>query len=92
MAGSSKYLNADAGIAGPALDAAAVTPSDTADLARAPARGLFVGTGGNVKVDTVGGSTVQFNNVASGTVIPVQVSRVYATPTGSAASNIVALY
>lgn len=77
------------GLSSPAAYAAAVTPSDTVDLT-SEARALFVGTGGNVRVLTVGGDTVTFNAVPAGTTLPVRVKRVYATST--TASNIVALW
>jgi len=51
---------------------------------------LYVGTGGTLKVRTVGGDDVTFVNVPNGTFIPVQVVRVFATGTG--ASNILALW
>ena len=68
---------------------AAVTTSDTANLPN-PARMLWVGGAGNVKVDTVGGSTITFLSVAAGTRLPIQAKKVYAT--GTTATNIVALY
>lgn len=73
----------------PAYDAAAVTPNDAADLPRVPARGLYVGVSGDVKVDMQGGGTVVFKAVPVG-VLNVRVTRVYAT--GTAATNILALY
>ena len=50
---------------------------------------LYVGTGGNLDVQTVGGDNVTFTGVPNGTFIPVQVRKVYAT---SVASNIIALW
>jgi hypothetical protein len=75
--------------------AASVTPSDTAnipDVAGGSNNGcvLFVGTAGNLRVQTVGGDDVTFNNINTGAFIPVQVVRVYAT--GTTASNIIALW
>jgi hypothetical protein len=70
--------------------AAVVTTSDTANLP-VPARMLWIGGAGNVKVDTVGGSTgITILAVAAGTRLPIQVKKVYAT--GTTATNIVALY
>lgn len=71
----------------PAQDAESITPSDTGAIASA--RGLFVGTGGDVKVDMEAGTTITFSNVISGTLLPVKAIRVYST--GTTASNIVAL-
>jgi hypothetical protein len=69
-------------------DAAAVTPSDTNNL-REPSI-IWVGTAGNVKVTTAQGTDVVFTAVPGGTVLPVQVIRVWAT--GTAATNIVRIF
>lgn len=60
-------------------DAAAVTTSDTNNFATASV--IFVGTAGNVRVLTAQGSDVTFTGVLGGSVLPVQVIRVYATNT-----------
>ena len=73
----------------PADNAVAVTPSDSTNLTNT-ARALYIGGAGNVKVDTAGGDTVTFNSVASGSVLPVRVKRVYAT--GTSATNIISVY
>lgn len=71
-----------------ATDAAAVTPSDTNDLAMV-ATALYIGTQGDVVVITlVGGETVTFKAVVGW--LPVIVTRVLAT--GTTASNIVAVW
>lgn len=72
----------------PAWDALAVTPHDTTKLTTY-SKALYVGTGGNVAVLTLKGSTVTFPNVPSGTVLPIRVQRVNSTNT--TASNMVAL-
>ena len=51
---------------------------------------LYVGKTGHVRVLTVGGDVVVFNNVLQGTFIPVQVLRVFETDT--TAENIIALW
>jgi hypothetical protein len=73
--------------------ASAVTPSNNDIL---PPNGgqevgcvLYVGTGGDLDVQTVGGDDVTFTGVPSGTFFPVQVRKVYAT---SVASDIIALW
>ena len=70
-----------------------VTPSDAVDItgstANTPAT-LFVGTGGNIDVITLGGSTLLLKNIADGTFLPIQVTRVKATLT--TASDIVAIF
>lgn len=73
---------------GPATRAAAVTPSDSADLPFNSKR-LHIGTGGTVSVVTVGGDTVTYT-AASGTYLNVRAARVRVT--GTTASNIVAEY
>ena len=73
-----------------------VTPSDSADLSADSANTtdsqkycvLHVGTGGTLKVDTEGGSTITLT-VGSG-FIPISVKRVYST--GTTATPITALY
>ena len=51
---------------------------------------LYVGTGGNVSVEmATGGSGIVFNNVASGQILPIQITQVNQSST--TASNMVAL-
>ena len=74
----------------PARSFVAVSPSDTVDLASG-CIGLYVGTAGAVAVVPVGGSTaVNFVAVPAGTTLKIQCRRVNST--GTAASNIVALF
>ena len=72
-----------------AIKAVAVTPNDSSDLTNAGAV-LYIGVGGDVKVDTVSGDAVTFKNMADGAILAVQVKKVYAT--GTSATDIVALY
>ncbi len=72
----------------PAFNAAAVTLSDTDDLA-VVARALYVGTTGNITLITPNGQTVLFTAVPVG-ILPVMCSRVKST--GTTASTIVALW
>ena len=54
--------------------ALAVTPSDGSDLTGEPFFAVYVGTGGDLKVDmSDGGSAVTLSNVASGQLIPIMV-------------------
>lgn len=75
--------------------ATAVTKSDTDDIV-APTGGpndgcvLYVGTGGILRVLTIGGDDITLKNVPNGSFIPVQVLRVFATTT--TATDIVALW
>ena len=71
----------------------AVTHSDTVDITginpNTPAT-LFVGGGGDVVVITIGGSTLTLKNIADGSFLPIQVTRVKLT--GTTATDIVALF
>lgn len=70
------------------IGGAAVTPSDSSDL-NFVARGLYVGAGGDLKVDFANGDTgVTLYSMPAG-FIPIAVKRVYAT--GTTASYITAL-
>ncbi len=75
--------------------AASVTPSDSANVPSVSGGTnngcvLYVGSAGNLRVQTVGGDDVTFNNINTGAFIPVQIVKVYAT--GTTASNILALW
>lgn len=72
-----------------ATGAFAVTPNDSTNLAQ-PARALWIGGAGNVAVVlNNGGAAVTFQNVPSGSLLPVQAFRVMSTNT--TATNILAL-
>ncbi|WP_342045905.1 spike base protein, RCAP_Rcc01079 family [Bacillus sp. OTU530] len=73
-----------------ATDAAAVTPNDAADLAKIPTKGIYIGVTGDVKVTLSSGNTVTFTALASGTIHPIAVKRVWAI--GTTATNILAVY
>lgn len=81
------YLSADATVS--ARRAAAVTTSD-ATVYDEPTRAIYVGGAGNLRVDMVSGGTVTFTNLMAGTVLPVQVTRIYATST--TATNLINLF
>ncbi|HQS65375.1 hypothetical protein [Acidovorax sp.] len=69
--------------------AAVITASDTERIKAT--RALWVGSAGDVKVDMVGdGQSVVLSGVQVGTLLPIVVTRVYAT--GTTATNLVALY
>ena len=75
----------------PALSAASVTPSDSADLPNY-SRMLYVGVGGSgkdVDVTTINGSRVTFKNVPTG-ILMVQAQKVWAA--GTTATEILALW
>lgn len=70
-----------------------VTPSDSTDItgsnSNTPAT-LFVGVGGNIDVVTLGGSRLLLKNIADGSFLPIQVTRVNAANT--TATDIVAIF
>lgn len=69
---------------------ATITTNDSSNLDSERAE-LYIGTGGHVKVDLSGGSTVILKNVPSGTFLKgIYVDRVYRTST--TARDIVAIY
>lgn len=85
---------ASSGEMNPAGNAVAVVPSDVTDLDQFT-RALYIGAAGNLTVimagETLTSTTVvTFNNVISGTILPIRVRRIKATLT--TASNIVALF
>jgi hypothetical protein len=85
-----QFETLSSGLESPATRAAAVTPSDSTDLATV-ARALYIGGAGNVVLDTAGGDTsVTFTGLAAGTILPVRVARVRSTST--TATSIVALW
>ena len=68
--------------------AQAVTTSDTVNLLNPSV--IYVGATGNIQVTTANGDIVTFTGVPSGSVLPVQVIRVWATLT--TATNMVRIY
>lgn len=70
----------------PAFGACAVSKSDTVNIVDAAGdtrrtRGLYVGGSGNVRVKMADGADVIFYSVPAGTVLPIQIDRVYSTNT-----------
>lgn len=86
---SDKFDQNQPGLESPIEDGASIAPDDVDDLDDVT-RAIWVGTGGNVKVDLKGSGTVTLNNVADGTMLPLRVTKVHATDT--TASNMVALW
>jgi len=70
-------------------NAAAITPSDSADLADVT-QAIYVGGAGVLVVIMQGGQTVTFSGIAAGTVLEVRASRVKAT--GTTATLLLALW
>jgi hypothetical protein len=81
----------DASAQDPACDGHAVTTSDTVDLSTL-STGLWIGGAGsgNLTVTMANGSKLAFAGIAAGTLLPIRVSRVWAT--GTDVTNIVALW
>lgn len=72
-----------------ATSAVEITPDDNNDLAQLGAA-LWIGTGGNLDVELVGGGRVVFKNIQDGTFFPALVKRVYASAT--TCLDIIAVY
>lgn len=72
-----------------AVDAFAVTPSDTVNFTQGIIRGLYIGGAGDVTLIPDSGTAVLFKAVPVGTILPVLCTRVNATAT--TATNIVGL-
>lgn len=66
----------------------AITTNDNANLQNVAV--VYVGVTGNVKVTTANGDIVTFTAVLAGTVIPVQVLRVWQN--GTTATSLVGIY
>ncbi len=74
----------------PALNAMLVTPDDSGELSMIT-RALFIGIGGNIKCILKNDSDpVTFNNIVSGSILPLRVKKVFDTDT--TALNIIGLY
>lgn len=71
-----------------AFDAYAVR-HDSTDFANA-ARALYTGSGGTLKVTTVGGDTVTFVSVPAGSILPVRVARLWSA--GTTVTDCLGLY
>jgi len=80
------YRTADATVS--AYDAAAVTLSDSTELA--PTRALYIGGAGDLKVTMAYGTEVTFSGLSAGSILPIQVTKCFAT--GSTATLVLALY
>lgn len=76
------------GLTSPARSAAAIAPSNAADLAEAT-RALYVGGSGSLRLTMVSGETVDFANAQAGMVYPFRVARVHNT--GTTATGLIAL-
>jgi hypothetical protein len=73
----------------PPEEAAAIAPSDAAPLSHVT-RALYVGVAGDLRLRMLGGGEVTLAGVPAGSLIPIRVTRVFAT--GTTASAIVGLW
>lgn len=85
---SDDFSSHTTGLTSPARAAFAITPADGVSFA-APARGLYVGTGGSIRVRMVSGDVVDFANAQGGMVYPLRVDQVMAS--GTSATGIIGL-
>lgn len=87
--GTNLHKSKSSGLDSPAEFGAAITPHNSNELAYYT-RGIYVGSTGDVKVTTVGGSTITFVGVPTGVILPVRAKIVFAT--GTTATSLVALW
>jgi hypothetical protein len=73
---------------GPSWGAKAISPSDNDDL-QYWMRGVYVGGAGDLKVTMFDGSTVTFESVPAGSVLPIYIKKIHST--GTTATKIVGL-
>jgi hypothetical protein len=67
-----------------------ITPSDTVNLQNVAV--VYVGGAGDIKVTTANGDVVTFVGLVAGSVLPVQVLRVWAAGSGTTATSLVGIY
>lgn len=87
MTAQDNYPNFNSTI--PASSAYTATLSNTDELPIV-SRGIYVGTGGDVKVTLVGTGTVTFVAVPTGATLGVRAKQIWST--GTTASNLIVLY
>lgn len=76
------------GLESPATGAAQISPSDVTDLATV-SRALHAADSGSVQVTMLDGNVVTLT-IAAGSILPVRVTRIWAT--GTTATGLVALF
>jgi hypothetical protein len=74
----------------PATGAAAVVQSDSVNITTTKA--IWVGAAGTLKVTMLNGTAVTFTGINAGTLMPLQVTRIWDTGTSIADANLIALY
>jgi len=83
------YEGTSPGLTSPAIDGENVTPSDSAALNNVT-RAVYVGSGGALRAEFISGREVTFQALPTGAILPLRVSRIFAT--GTTASGLVALW
>jgi hypothetical protein len=67
--------------------------SDSVDLLDKAPKGVWIQTGGTLKVDLMGGTTIEIESVPDDTFIDwLRIKRIYATATGTEVSNVTGIY
>ena len=77
------------GLSSPATQAFSVSPHDTNELSNVT-RAIYVGSGGDIVLVTVGGDTVTLVGVLGGAIYPVRAKIIKST--GPTATSLVGLY
>lgn len=85
---TNKFEGRSRSLTGSASDGFAITPNDAADLSEV-ARAIYVGTAGDITVILASDSELEFKNVSSGTILPIQTKAVKTT--GTTATDIIGL-
>lgn len=83
------WANTQPSATSPAREGIAVDISSTDHTLTTPARALWVGGAGNVKVDLIGSTGITFYNVPAGSLLPFGVKKVYGS---SSATLITAIW
>ncbi len=74
------YEDYAAGLEAPASNAFDIVPDDKATLP-SPTRAIYVGNGGHLCLTLLSGTTVTFQNMPAGSLLPVRATRVFSTRT-----------
>ena len=85
---SDPFASTAQSLSSPATDAVAITPDDTVPLAT-PSRALYIGEGGDLRVEMLSGNIVTLPALIGGAVYPFRVNKVLAT--GTTATGIISL-
>ncbi|MDO6965511.1 spike base protein, RCAP_Rcc01079 family [Rhizobium alvei] len=83
-----RFQTTSPSLSGPATHAFAISPNDTTPVSETT-RALYIGVGGNLSVTMASGGNTTFTAIASGTLLPIRVTKILAT--GTTATDIVGL-